>query len=34
VSDCILKLKAEGFLLEEDAVNLLQQAARQNYWDK
>ncbi|MFC1737920.1 alpha/beta hydrolase domain-containing protein [Planctomycetota bacterium] len=33
VTDAVLKLKAQRFLLEEDAVHLLQKAAGEQYWD-
>ena len=33
VTDAALKLKAQRFLLDEDAVNLINKAASQQYWD-
>ncbi|MHC4144510.1 MAG: alpha/beta hydrolase domain-containing protein [Planctomycetota bacterium] len=34
VTECLLHLKSQRFLLDEDVTNLLQQAARQEHWDK
>jgi hypothetical protein len=34
VTQCLLDLKHQRFLLDEDVVNLLQQATRQKYWDR
>ena len=34
ITRCLLDLKRQRFLLDEDVVNLLQQTARQKYWDR
>jgi hypothetical protein len=34
VTQCVLELKRQRFLLDEDVANLLQQAERQEHWDK
>ncbi|NQV36013.1 MAG: hypothetical protein HQ515_25195 [Phycisphaeraceae bacterium] len=34
VTQCVLELKRQRFLLDEDVSNLLQQAERQGHWDK
>jgi len=34
VARCLLELKRQKFLLDEDVANLLEQASRQNYWDE
>ena len=34
VMKCLLELKKQRFLLDEDVTNLLQQAAQQDFWEK
>ena len=34
VAKCLLELKKQRFLLDEDVTYLLDQASRQDYWDK